>query len=289
MPLEADPELARHADSALKIALGYWKASKIGAVATGTSDADVKAVTKRINPSLVGLADRQAYFRKALKAFAPLKAVAAAPVPDPPGRRGLAASPAPSPVSAGAEQAAGAQVPITLSGPQWCPRYPTSHDIADLDEKFASAVQAFVDALKTAGANVRISATYRPKERAYLMHWAWLISKGLDPRTVPPMKGVAINWVHPTEMQTRAAARAMVEGYGMVQVAALNSRHTERHAIDMTISWNGDLKIRDSAGKQVTIATQPRNGGNAQLVAVGESYGVIKLRTDPPHWSDDGR
>jgi hypothetical protein len=35
-------------------------------------------VTKRINSKLVGLSDRQAYFRKAIKVFAPPPAVAAA-------------------------------------------------------------------------------------------------------------------------------------------------------------------------------------------------------------------
>lgn len=77
MELESNPELAREPDSALRIALGYWIANKISTVGAATGD-PVKAVTKRINSKLVWLSDRQAYFRKAIKVFAPPPAVAVA-------------------------------------------------------------------------------------------------------------------------------------------------------------------------------------------------------------------
>jgi hypothetical protein len=38
----------------------------------------------------------------------------------------------------------------------------------------------------------------------------------------------------------------------------------------------------------ITVTSAPRNGGNASLQQVGQSYGVIKLVSDPPHWSTDG-
>jgi hypothetical protein len=169
-------------------------------------------------------------------------------------------------------------------------RFPTSRDIADLDPAFAGEVSAFLDALKAAGARVDISATYRPKERAYLMHWAWEISKGhVDPAKVSAMPGVAIRWDHGSLAKSRAAAREMAAAFGMAFTAALNSRHTEKRAIDMTISWGGTLSIKKKDGSTVAIANQPRNGGNSELVKVGAGYGVIKLVSDPPHWSDDGR
>jgi hypothetical protein len=56
----------------------------------------------------------------------------------------------------------------------------------------------------------------------------------------------------------------------------------------MTISWGGTLNIRDFNGKVHAIASGPRNGSNPDLIAVGATFGVIKLVTDPPHWSDDG-
>jgi hypothetical protein len=97
-----------------------------------------------------------------------------------------------------------------------------------------------LQALADAGANVTIAATFRPPERAYLMHFAWEIAHGnISPRDVPAMAGVAIEWVHSNAAASRAAAQEMVDGYGMAFIAALRSRHTEGRAIDMSISWVG--------------------------------------------------
>ena len=301
MDLVGDPELARHADSALEIALGYWTKNNINSVAGDASDAAVKAVTKLINPALIGLADRQTNFRKALKVFSSVPAASGAVAKSPAKARPFAAAAgaARQPLTAGGEAAtrplaasreAAAPTEPELSGPQWVSRFPTSRDIEDLEPAFARDVSAFVGALKAARAAVDISATYRPKERAYLMHWAWLIAKGqAEPARVPPMSGVAIRWDHGSLAKSRAAAKQMVAGYGMAFVAALNSQHTERRAIDMTISWRESLSIKKKDGATAVITTQPRNGGNSQLVAVGAGYGVIKLISDPPHWSEDGR
>ena len=107
------------------------------------------------------------------------------------------------------------------------------------------------------------------------------------------MTGVDIAWLHKTNGKpdvpaSRAAAAAMQRKYAIKYPAALVSRHTQRRAIDMTISWTGTLSVRDFNGKLHRIASAPRNGSNAELIAVGKTFGVIKLVTDPPHWSDDG-
>lgn len=86
-----------------------------------------------------------------------------------------------------------------------------------------------------------------------------------------------------------AAAAAMVAGYAIVFAPTLESQHTKGLAIDMNISWQGNLTIVDDTGLETTISTLPRNGGNRDLQAVGETFGVFKLATDPPHWSSDGR
>jgi len=177
----------------------------------------------------------------------------------------------------------------TLSGPDWCSKYPTSKLLTDLLPAFHAKVDPFITALINAGAKVHIAATYRPVERAFLMHYAWMIGHaGMDPVAVPAMKGLDIEWVHPDIAASKAAALAMVQGYGMAYVAALVSRHTQRRAIDMSISWENELVIKDAAGKDHTITSLPRTGMNPDLWTVGASFGVIKLRTDPPHWSDDG-
>jgi hypothetical protein len=188
-----------------------------------------------------------------------------------------------------------------LSGVAWVNRYRGSSSLRDLRGSFRDRAEAFVDALRAAGATVTISATYRPPQRAYLMHWSWLIVKrNLDPALVPAMDGVGINWMHAdaegnySRPLSFAAARAMVEGFSIQRLGvapALQSRHTLGRAIDMNIRWNGGLTIPDADGNVVHIATPPRSGLNLQLRRVGESYGVIKYNRagrDDPHWSDNG-
>jgi hypothetical protein len=128
------------------------------------------------------------------------------------------------------------------------------------------------------------------------MHYSFRIAReGLDPATVPAVAGVNIQWVHTNAAgaadgaASRNAAEQMVQAYGIVFRPALGSRHTEGNAIDMDISWQGDLTISNAGGNTITITTTPRTGAaNAALQGVGASYSVRKLASDPPHWSTDG-
>lgn len=74
----------------------------------------------------------------------------------------------------------------------------------------------------------------------------------------------------------------MVDGYRIVFRPSLTSRHTEGRAIDMNIAGAIGRTIVDATGRERTV------GSSADLHEIGRSYGVIKLATDPPHWSDDG-
>ncbi len=176
------------------------------------------------------------------------------------------------------------------SGPKWCARFPPSKSLDDLVPDFSDGVRAFLSQLSKAGASVSIADTYRPPERAYLMHWCCMVGgSGQDPHSVPPRPGVNIDWTcGGSIVSARAAARQMMDGYQIRFPAALESRHTQRRAIDMTIGWQGTLKIRDFNGQAHTISSGPRNGSNPELIRVGATFGVIKLASDPPHWSDDG-
>lgn len=177
-----------------------------------------------------------------------------------------------------------------ISGPAWCTHFPTSASLDDLLPAFGEKVHVFLASLSNAGARTTISATYRPLERAYLMHWCCMVgASGQDPAMVPSMEGVEIDWTHGGDTATaRQAARNMMAGYGIAFPAALVSRHTQRRAIDMTIGWKGVLRITDVDGRRHMIEGGPRNGSNPQLIAVGAGFGVMKLVKDPPHWSDDG-
>lgn len=162
-------------------------------------------------------------------------------------------------------------------------KFPGSKLTKDLTPTFQASVEKFIDAITAAGGSVRVNATYRPRERAYLMHYATKIAKGkIKAEKVPPMTGVNIDWVHETDEASVAAAEKMRSEYDIVYPPELVSRHTERGAIDMTISNIIGKKMTDAEGKEVKIEKE------SDLHAVGKSYGVIKLLGDKPHWSDDG-
>src|SRR5262249_6641788 len=147
------------------------------------------------------------------------------------------------------------------------------------------------------GATVTIAATLRPPERAYLMHFSYMVANGqIDARNVPAMAGVNIDWVHRTAdgqfdlTATKKAAQDMVKGYGIVYAPALVSRHSQGLAIDMNITWTkATLQVKDASGNVVNVTGAKNGADNTQLHAVGATYGVIKLVKDKPHWSSDGR
>ncbi len=190
--------------------------------------------------------------------------------------------------------AAGQGARPPLSGADWWnanqAKYPNSAAVADLIQPFRDNVTAFLKALKDAGATVAISSTRRNATRAHLMHYSWCVAKGsVAPGKVPILPGLAIVWDHGDLAKSRAAAQQMVALFQVAFEPSLTSRHIEGRAIDMTIGWTGTLKLKDKQGKPREIAA-PRSGDtNPDLHKVGASYGLIKLLSDPPHWSDDGR
>jgi hypothetical protein len=222
------------------------------------------------------------------------------------------------------------------SGAEWCSEYSGSNSLTTLNTTFRPNARDFIDALREAGASVKVASTRRPEQRQYLMHWCWRIRndyhwfdapkackdpEGEDhtwfPQITPDYSGdmtdgaVEIIWqwispaLEPTPCKVRGlacngehvyqrhgafdAANKMKNGYGLVYPPARNSRHNEGRAIDMTITWSGDLTIEKKDGTSTTISSSPKNGRNTDLHIVGATYGVRKLVSDPPHWSDDGR
>ncbi len=176
-----------------------------------------------------------------------------------------------------------------LSGPAWCERFPTSSSLDTLIPPFRDKVKRFLAALEAGNAKVSVNATFRPKQRAYLMHYAWQIANGAaKPGAVPPMSGVEIGWVHSTNAESVSAAQAMIATYAVEYQPALTSRHMQGLAIDMDIDWDGDLLIDDGKGRHLALETTPRDGMNQALWSVATSYGVMKLTSEPPHWSSDG-
>jgi hypothetical protein len=223
--------------------------------------------------------------------------------------------------AAGPAGAAPADAPPSdqeLSGAQWCSRYPGSSSLDDLNAPFKDDLKAFLDACKAAGVVWHVTQTYRPPQRAYLMHYAWKVAKGqVAPTAVPAYSGEGeapkIKWEHEKKEASIKAAQAMVNGYGIVFAPALESNHSGKTAVDMSVSswtWKegkyieiqekgktekrriekNDLRTQEATigGKKQAISTGLGDEYNTDLHAVGATYGVKKLFTDKPHWSATG-
>ena len=171
-----------------------------------------------------------------------------------------------------------------------------SKDVANLADPFRSHVRAFIAALKAAGAVVVVEATKRDAKRAYLFHWCWLIGLGkVRPSEAKPMIGVDIEWDHGDAKKSQAAAHQMIVEFGLAvppksEVApALHSNHIAGHALDMDITWEGTLRVKQHDGKIAAIPYIKLVNNNTALHNVGALYGVIKHIRDAPHWSVNGR
>lgn len=156
--------------------------------------------------------------------------------------------------------------PVTLvaAGSSWVSLYPTSRDLADLALPFQTYVRSFLADLASRGCTVHIAATRRPAERAWLMRQSWdIVHEGLAPYAVQAHDpAIPIIW-------TYEGAKAMVAAYGLAYRPSLTSLHIRGLAIDMACDgWTGT---------------------KSALYHLGATHGVIKLISDPPHWSSTGR
>lgn len=184
----------------------------------------------------------------------------------------------------------------SLSGKDWWhanqARFPNSRDLDDLNPTFRDGVVRFIRLLREGGAAVVVSSTRRNAARAYLMHYSWCIwREELPAADVPPHKAVDIIWDHGNEEASRKAAREMVSLFNIAFKPSLTSNHIRGLAVDMRISWKGDLFLGPLPdGSFCGVAAGPRNGAkNHDLHGIGEMFGVKKLLKDPPHWSSNGR
>jgi hypothetical protein len=182
-----------------------------------------------------------------------------------------------------------------LSGAAWwhtnAARYGDSIRVDDLEADFRGRVIDFLGALNEAGATVGVVSTRWSKQRGYLMHYSWQVANSrLPAAAVPPMPGVDIQWDHGDATRSLKAAQEMVGLFGMGRDATLTSPHFDGKAIDLDITWQQTLRVKQPDGTHAEITSLPRNGGNnTELHQVGAGFGVYKLVTDPPYWSSDGR
>jgi hypothetical protein len=180
-----------------------------------------------------------------------------------------------------------------LSGGAWFDanqaNFPNSSRVEDLAPPFREHSVEFISALEEAGATVHVTATRRDARRAALMQRSWDLAHGmLDPKHVPPIPGVDINWDHGSLAASKAAAQAMVNRFGIVFRPSLNSLHILGLAIDMNVTWAGTIQVTNKAGHKTPVGSPHNGADNTTLHAIGATYGVNKLLSDKPHWSSTG-
>jgi hypothetical protein len=187
-----------------------------------------------------------------------------------------------------------------LSGKYWVTwaniNAKNSDNLDDLEPNFRKNVVAFIEALEDAGATVAISATRRSDKRAYLFHWCWRIGlKKIKPSQATPKAGVPIEWNHGNPQKSIEGAKEMISGFGLAVpphsavAPSLVSYHIAGKAIDMDLTWAGTLKVKKKDGTVVDVPYLSDPNANVKLHQVGKSYGVLKLTSDKPHWSYNGR
>ena len=190
------------------------------------------------------------------------------------------------------------KIPATkeLSGKIWISRFKGSKEISDLEPTFRFNIENFINALDAARITKDIISTYRPLERSYLMHWCCEIKNGKDAKTIPNMSEVNIEWWHGDQTSSVDAAQEMFDGFEIdpknVNCPAEHSKHNTREAIDMKLTWNGDITIKNASGQDVKITTVPRDNTNLDLIKIAKTYSVyhyVPITDDKKHWSSDGK
>ena len=197
------------------------------------------------------------------------------------------------------------------SGVSWVAKFPHSTDIGMLEAEFGKDLLAFKTALEEGDITVKISTTYRPPERSYLMYWSQQIADGkISPEKVrpfvPEVEGdgpVDIDWAHldadgKADLEAaKKAAKDMQEAYSIGSRPVgkpYESNHNFRRsqAVDMRFipHWGIGKTVKDKAGNPTEIKKKE------DLFSVGKSYGVTHwdLRPnknaikDDVHWSKKG-
>jgi hypothetical protein len=168
--------------------------------------------------------------------------------------------------------------------------------VDDLDPLFKLKVRAFLKALQDAGATVTIGTTRRSDKRAYLFHWSWRIAVGNAKASAATAKA---GRRHPLGSWQRGGQQARRPGDGRrlrprrpaeehqsaVARQPPHPRQGDRHDDPC---GSGTLKVKKHGGGIVDVSVHGERQPELEAARVGASYGVLKLKTDAPHWSLDG-
>lgn len=205
-----------------------------------------------------------------------------------------------------------------LLGPEWTMRYRNPAErvtmLGDLhrarpDKTFPSRLASLLWQLEIQGVEVYVTSAVRSQERGYLMWGAFSLSRAkseadlksrletVEDRNQAWSLNVPIQWRHPDGWQaTREAARQMADAYDVVyatEQGARNSNHYGGRSVDfVALGLPRELKLwaPDGADFQIDLSdpVHPRDLSLEPAIVewIEEHFGMVKLRSDYPHWSD---
>ena len=208
-----------------------------------------------------------------------------------------------------------------LLGPAWTARFQNPSDRPamltalreqDPESTFADRVDDLLTQLEEQGAEVYLASTTRSPERGYLMWGAFHLSRAdseaemerrlatLADRNRAWGLEIPIVWRHPDGWRaTREAARAMAETYDVVyatEKGARSSNHYGGDAADLiaiALPRRVTLTAPDGACRSFDLAAEEESRDlslTPRLIDWVEAHwGLRKLRSDYPHWSDAQR
>jgi len=203
-------------------------------------------------------------------------------------------------------------------GPRWSARYENPADQAARLEAlrrhgatdFAARLDDLLSQLRAQGAEAVLASTVRHPERGYLMYGAFILSRAASRAEVEQRVAklerlnrewgldIAIEWRHPQGWRTTVGrAEAMADAYNVVyatQAGARSSLHYEARAADFValgLPRRVTLRSPERDARRTFDLSAPEAARDLNLTPsmidwVERHFGLRKLRSDYPHWTD---
>lgn len=203
-------------------------------------------------------------------------------------------------------------------GPRWTARYRNpeteeemlaalkAHNAGDFTER----LRALFRQLRAQDAEVWVYSTVRSPERGYLIYGSFILSRAQTAEQVRTRVDkldrlnrewgldIPIRWAHPDGPEaTIEAARAMANAYDVVYATEYGARHSSHYtglAIDfaaVALPRRITLTAPDGGASRAFDLSAPEQPRDLNLTPeviewVEEHFGMRKLRSDYPHWTD---
>jgi|AntDeeMinimDraft_5_1070356.scaffolds.fasta_scaffold00221_25 hypothetical protein len=206
-------------------------------------------------------------------------------------------------------------------GPRWTARYRNPGDqeamleaLADAGgTDFAGRIRMLLEQFRAQGADAWVFSTVRSRERGYLIYGAFILSRADREATVRQRVetldrlnrewglDIPIQWRHPDGWRaTVDAAEAMANAYNVVYATRNGARYSSHYGADaadfaaMNLPRKVTLTTPDGQTSRTFDLSDPDHARDLNLAPamiewVEEHFGMKKLRSDYPHWTDVSR